>query len=296
MKFRSLMQQSAMLTVLLVSCASRAQIYDSSGVNQLTLDQAISSVTAGTILIIGEVHGEAPVRDQQLSILNALRAAGHKVSVGMEFYYYPDQAVVQDYRKGLLTNEELIKAVGWTGFDIGLYTQQLLFPRNEFGEAGLAINSPKSLTRQISQQGLNSLSDDQKKLMPPDYLQGNENYRERFYNIMSGGHVPDSKLDNYFQAQSTWDETMAWQSLEFMKNHIDQVFVIIVGEFHVQYGGGLPASLNRRIQLMGLADKINVKTISQITTEGLTTEQITESILPSAKYGSRADYLFLVNP
>ena len=296
MKFRSLMQQSAMLTVLLVSCASRAQIYDSSGVNQLTLDQAISSVTAGTILIIGEVHGEAPVRDQQLSILNALRAAGHKVSVGMEFYYYPDQAVVQDYRKGLLTNEELIKAVGWTGFDIGLYTQQLLFPRNEFGEAGLAINSPKSLTRQISQQGLNSLSDDQKKLMPPDYLQGNENYRERFYNIMSGGHVPDSKLDNYFQAQSTWDETMAWQSLEFMKNHIDQVFVIIVGEFHVQYGGGLPASLNRRIQLMGLADKINVKTISQITTEGLTTEQITESILPSVKYGPRADYLFLVNP
>ena len=98
---------------------------------------------------------------------------------------------------------------------------------------------------------------------------------------MSGGHVPDSKLDNYFQAQSTWDETMAWQSLEFMKNHIDQVFVIIVGEFHVQYGGGLPASLNRRIQLMGLADKINVKTISQITTEGLTTDQITESILPS---------------
>ena len=296
MKFRSLMQQSAMLTVLLVSCATRAQIYDSSGVNQLTLDQAISSVTAGTILIIGEVHGQAPVRDQQLSILNTLRAAGHKVSVGMEFFYYPDQAAVQDYRKGLLTNEELIKAVGWTGFDIGLYTQQLLFPRNEFGEAGLAINSPKSLTRQISQQGLNSLSDDQKKLMPPDYLQGNENYRERFYNIMSGGHVPDSKLDNYFQAQSTWDETMAWQSLEFMKNNIDQVFVIIVGEFHVQYGGGLPASLNRRIQLMGLADKINVKTISQITTEGLTTEQITESILPSTKYGPRADYLFLVNP
>ena len=296
MKFRSLMQQSAMLTVLLVSCATRAQIYDSSGVNQLTLDQAISSVTAGTILIIGEVHGQAPVRDQQLSILNTLRAAGHKVSVGMEFFYYPDQAAVQDYRKGLLTNEELIKAVGWTGFDIGLYTQQLLFPRNEFGEAGLAINSPKSLTRQISQQGLNSLSDDQKKLMPPDYLQGNENYRERFYNIMSGGHVPDSKLDNYFQAQSTWDETMAWQSLEFMKNNIDQVFVIIVGEFHVQYGGGLPASLNRRIQLMGLADKINVKTISQITTEGLTTDQITESILPSTKYGPRADYLFLVNP
>ena len=296
MKFRSLLQQSAMLTVLLVSCASRAQIYDSSGVNELTLDQAVSSVTAGTILVIGEVHGKAPVRDQQLSILNALRTAGHKVSVGMEFFYYTDQDVVQDYRKGLLTNEQLIKAVGWTGFDIGLYTPQLLFPRNEFGEAGLAINSPKSLTRQISQQGLAGLTDEQKKLMPPDYLQGNENYRERFYNIMSGGHVPDSKLDNYFQAQSTWDETMAWKSLEFMKDHSDQVFVIIVGEFHVQYGGGLPASLIRRIHVMGLAEKLNVKTISQISTEGLTTDEIIESILPSIKYGPRSDYLFLVSP
>ncbi len=296
MKFRSVLQQSAMLTVLLVSCATRAQIYDSSGLNKLTLEQAISSVTAGTILVIGEVHGQATVRDQQLSILNALRVAGHKVSVGMEFFYYPDQTVVQDYRKGLLSTEDFKKAVGWTGLDIGLYTQQLLFPRNEFGEAGLAINSPKILTRQISQQGLASLSDEQKKLMPPDYLQGNDSYRERFYNIMSGGHVPDSKLDNYFQAQSAWDETMAWQSLEFMKNHTDQVFVIIVGEFHVQYGGGLPASLDRRIKLMGLQQQLKVKTISQITTEGLTTDQINESILPSVKYGPRADYLFLVSP
>lgn len=292
MKIRSIF----MLSVLLVSCATRAQIYDSSGTNKLTLDQVVSSMSSGTILVIGEVHNQAPIRDQQLSTLNALRAAGHKVSVGMEFFYYPDQAVVQDYRNGLVSVEDLKKAVGWAGFDIGLYTQQLLFPRNEFGEAGLAINSPKSLTRQISQQGLSSLSDEQKKIMPPDFLQGNEQYRERFYNLMSDGHVPASKLDNYFQAQSTWDETMAWQSLEFMKDHTDQVFVIIVGEFHVQYGGGLPASLMRRIQSMGLGEKLNVKTISQISTEGLTTDQITESILPSVKYGPRADYLFLVGP
>ena len=295
MKFRSVLQQSAMFTVLLVSCATRAQIYDSSGAQTLNLEQVISQVSLGTILVVGEVHGQTSVRDQQISILNALRAAGHRVSVGMEFFYYPDQAVVQDFRKGLITVDELIKAVNWTGFDIGLYTQQLLFPRNEFGEMGLAINSPRSLTRQISQVGLAGLSEDQKKLMPPDYLQGNDQYRERFYNIMSGGHVPDSKLDNYFQAQSTWDETMAWQTLEFMKDHQDQVFVIIVGEFHVQYGGGLPDSLKRRIGSMGL-DSLKVQTISQISTEGLTPTEITESILPSAKYGPRADYLFLVSP
>lgn len=296
MKFRSVLQQSAMLAVLLVSCATRAQIYDSSGLEKITLEQVIASVSSGTILVVGEVHGQAVVRDQQISILEALRAAGHRVSVGMEFFSYPDQAVVQDYRKGLISTEDFKKTINWTGFDIGLYIPQLLFPRNEFGEMGLAINSPKSLTRQISQQGLNSLSEDQKKLMPPDYLQGNEFYRERFYNIMSGGHVPDSKLDNYFQAQSTWDETMAWQSLEFMKNHTDQVFVIIVGEFHVQYGGGLPDSLRRRIQTMGLTEKINVKTIAQIFTVDLTADEITEAILPSAKYGPRADYLFLVSP
>ena len=89
---------------------------------------------------------------------------------------------------------------------------------------------------------------------------------------------------------------MAWQTLNYMQNHLDQVFVIVVGEFHVQYGGGLPDRLKERIEKLNLSEKLTVKTISQIWTEGLTEDEIKNELTPSEKYGPRADYLTIASP
>ena len=113
---------------------------------------------------------------------------------------------------------------------------------------------------------------------------------------MSDGHIPFDKLENYFIAQSTWDDTMAWQTVHFMKHHPDHVFVIFVGEFHVQYGGGLPHRIQERLVKENLNHKIKIKTISQIWTENLTQEELRGELIPSEEYGSRADFIFLVNP
>lgn len=275
-----------LISVILPLSAS-AQIFDGSTNTQIELNQVIEQIQPGQILVIGEMHGLKPVHDQQMSILKALRDRGHKVAVGMEFFNYTDQAFVNDFRKGVLNEEDFKKAINWAAADFNLYGPQLLF-----GEAGFGINIPRFVTSQISKNGLASLTPEQQQLMPPDFMMGSEAYKRRFFDVM-GGHVPPEKFINYFAAQSVWDDTMAWQALNFVKANRDYIYVIIVGEFHVAYGGGLPDRLRWRLNESNACTDIEIKTISQIYTEGLTEEEIQKEINPSDLDGARADFIFL---
>jgi len=276
----------AIISVILPLTAS-AQIFDGTTNTQIELNQVIEQIKPGQILVIGELHGLKPIHDQQMSILQALRESGHKIAVGMEFFNYTDQALINDFRAGRLSGEDFKKAIAWGANDFNLYGPQLLF-----GEAGLGINIPRAVTSQISKNGIASLSPEQQLLMPPDFTMGNEAYKRRFFDVM-GGHVPPEKFINYFAAQSTWDETMAWQALNFVKANPDYTYVIIVGEFHVAYGGGLPDRLRARLNESNICTTIQVKTVSQVYTEGLTPEEIQKEIAPSELDGARADFIFL---
>ncbi len=223
------------------SQALRAQIYQGGTQAETNLNNLVGSVKPGTVLIIGEMHGLKPVRDQHMQILNALKAKGLNVSVGMEFLNYTDQMFIDQYRSNEMDDAAFLKTVNWGGYDFNLYKDQLLF-----GEYGMGLNLTRDVTKIISKQGIDALTSDQKKLLPPNFTLGRDTYRQRFFQAM-GHPVPVAALENYFVAQCAWDDTMAWQTAQFQIQHPDQVFVIIVGEFHVQYGGGLPYRLKERL-------------------------------------------------
>ena len=269
---------------------STPQFLDGKTLESVDLNQSLQKIQPGTILVIGEMHNVPAISQQHIDILQSLRQQGLKVSVGMEFFNYTDQMFVDQYRQGELTDEAFKNIINWGGFDFDLYKRQLLFPRNELGEVGLGINLSRSITSAISKGGLDSLSEEQKKLLPPQFALGRESYRQRFFSTMGVTH-PTPKLENYFVAQSAWDDTMAWQTVNFLKDHSDHVFVIIVGEFHVQYGGGLPDRIQARMKEAGMSRSL--VTVSQILTEGLTPEDIQKEIAPSETEGARADYIIL---
>jgi uncharacterized iron-regulated protein len=254
--------------------------------NPALLLQALAMVSPGSVVVIGEQHGTNELPIQHMQILNHLRSAGLKVSVGMEFFSWTDQSLLSDYWQGRLLEEDLLQKVGWgKGFPFSSYREQVLFPNSQESFVR-ALNSPRWLTSRISKVGVKGLTADELQFMPPLFQIGNLNYFERFKEIMSGGHLPENALERYFEAQSTWDDTMAWQASEFLKSNPDQVLVIIVGEFHVQYGGGLTDRLKKR----GLNQ---VLSISQINVNGLPQDQALKEILPHPIYGPRADYIWL---
>ena len=264
-----------------------AQLYNGQTLNKADLSDLVARVNPGTIMLLGENHGLASHRDQHMQVLSALRAKGLKVSVGLEFINYTDQSYVNQYREGSLTEPDFLKAVKWGGFSFDFYKQQLNFPLIGRGEESLGLNLTRDVTSKISRAGLSSLTPQDWALMPPNFALGRDSYKARFMEA-AGAHckVPD----NCFAAQCAWDDTMAWQATNFIATHPDHVLVVVVGEFHVQYGGGIKWRAQQRLA------GVDVVTLSQVWAEGMTETEIAEALQPSTLEGPRADFIWVSKP
>jgi len=134
---------------------------------------------------------------------------------------------------------------------------------------------------------LAGLSDEERSWLPPNFQLGNDLYFERFATaVREHGDLQEDVVRNFFAAQSAWDDTMAWQARDFLIANPDQVLVIIVGDFHASYGGGLPDRLRAR----GVT---SVLVISQVNAFGLSDEEIQSLIRPDPRHGMRADFVWL---
>lgn len=255
--------------------------------NRVSLQEIAQRIRPGQIIVMGESHGFKTAQQAQLELMEALRSAGLKVSSGLEFFYYPDQNLVDDYRLGILSEADFLQKIQWGQPAFDFYRGQALFPRYDLGERTLALNAPRSLTGRVSKGGLAALTPEEQKLLPPGFQLGRESYKKRFLAMMP--HLPNPEAgERYFAAQSIWDDTMAWRVAEFIQKHPEQVLVIVVGDFHVQYGGGLPDRIEARTQQKPVV-------FSYVNTEGLTEAEIQEQVSPSTEDGPRADYLWFTS-
>ncbi len=275
---------------LLTSACAHAQtqhLIDGRTGEMSSLERTVARLQPGGVLVLGEQHAFAYHQAQQLQILKKAQESGLLVSVGMEFFSYPDQTAVNRWRQGSMSEADFLKAVGWGGFSFDFYRPQVQVPR--LGrEMVIALNSPRSLTGKVAKNGLDSLTASEKALLPPLFQTGNARYFERFKESI--GHLPDpSAAQNYFVAQSIWDDTMAWQAADFLRQHPEQSLVIIVGEFHVQYGGGLPDRLRAR----GIK---NLTTVSLLNVDGMSNTEEGVATQPSELDGPRADFLWVTRP
>ncbi len=284
------MQKTAILLLLSTIFQAHftlAQIYDGQTVSRADISQLVERVQPGTVVLLGENHGLATHRDQHIQVLGALRARGLKVSVGLEFINYTDQFLLDQFRTGALDEAAFLQKIAWSGFSFDFYRPQLLYPDITNGEHSIGLNIPRNVTSKISKMGLEALTPDELAMMPPHFALGRDSYKARF--MEAAGHHCKFP-ENCFAAQCTWDDTMAWQSANFISQHPDQVLVVVVGEFHVQYGGGIKHRLQQRLP------GVNVVTLSQIWAEDMTDNEISEAMQPSPIEGPRADFIWVSRP
>lgn len=247
----------------------------------------VSEIEEGSSLFLGELHGFDVVASGQLQILEELRRQGHKIDVALEFFTFTKQDAVDQFVQGLIEENTFLKQMEWArGMDFKDYRGQALFPNYKMGERTLAINSPQNITRAVARKGIDNLTEEELAMIPPQFELGRPEYYERFKELMSGGHVDEQSLQRYFQAQSVWDDTMAWQ---LTSKNSGNTTVVVVGEFHVQYGGGLPYRLSVR------NPKMSIKTVGFMDISALSPDQINDSIKPHKSWGVREDYICLVH-
>lgn len=257
-----------MLFVLLfaLTTARAEYILETRTGTHMTLETFATSRPLGQTIVFGERHAFADDPEEahhanQVRLLNALPAR----QVGMEFIEYVYQPETDQLVAGQLTEDEFQTRARWGSSPWAQYREQILR-----GGRTLALNAPRELTGAVA-RGL-ELTDAQRALLPPVWERGGDAYFERFRASM-GGHGKPEALERYFMAHSLWDDTMAWNANRGRAQNTVQV--LIVGEFHAEYGLGLPARLRR----YGVTDVVT------LVQDGPTT--------PDAQYGWRADYIWV---
>jgi uncharacterized iron-regulated protein len=216
----------------------------------------LPELISSKVVYLGEIHDSAADHEKQLKIIQELYKKNPKIAIGLEMFQRPFQSAVNDYINGTITEVEFLEKTEYKkrwGFSWDLYAPILRFAREKKIPV-LALNTPAEITRKVSRQGLQSLTPEDKKLIPPlsEIKTDNQQYRkmvlEAFEQHQSQGHGKSSIADNFFLAQVLWDETMADTIVKYIKAKPDHQVIVLAGIGHIIYGYGIPSRVERRLK------------------------------------------------
>jgi uncharacterized iron-regulated protein len=230
--------------------------------------QLIPEISKAKVIYLGETHDSAEDHKKQLEIIqelfsrdkrNATRIrdrTNKKIAIAMEMFQRPSQNAIDNYLAGKITEAELVKQTEYEqrwGFPWELYAPILRFASSN-NIPILAINTPSEITRKVSRQGLESLTSEERKLIPPfsEIRTSPDEYRKlvlaAFEAHQNSGHGTSKNLESFFLAQVLWDETMAESIANFVKANPNTQVIVLAGQGHIVYDYGIPNRVKRRLQ------------------------------------------------
>jgi uncharacterized iron-regulated protein len=214
-----------------------------------TLSDVIKGVEGRRIIYVGEVHDVFAHHAVQLDVITGIYKKNHQIAIGMEMFQRPFQKSLDSFISGETGEAEFLKQTEYFnrwGFDYPLYKPILDFAKAEKIPV-IALNLQKEITGKVSHGGIDSLSEEEKKEIPPDLDFSDMEYRERLKEIFSmHNNAGEKNFEFFYQAQILWDETMSHSVDEFMKNNPDRKIVVLAGQGHLRYGSGIPKRTFRR--------------------------------------------------
>ncbi|WP_017319076.1 ChaN family lipoprotein [Mastigocladopsis repens] len=220
------------------------------------LAQILPQLKQANVVYLGETHDNPEDHRNQLEIIQQLYNRNPKIAIAMEMFQRPYQGVVNEYLAGKLTEEELIEKSEYEkrwGFSWENYAPILKFAK-EKKLSVIALNTPSEITRKVAREGLKSLTPSEQKLIPPlsEIHIDNQEYRQKlqaaFQQHQAARHGNSADVENFFQAQVLWDETMAEGIAKFIKANPNYQVIVLAGQGHIIYGYGIPSRVDRRLK------------------------------------------------
>lgn len=220
-----------------------------------TNQEILQQLVKAKVVYLGETHDSAEDHQAQLAILREMQRQNRKIAIAMEMFQRPFQSAIDNYLAGKLTEEQLVEQTEYDRrwrFPWESYAPILRFAK-ENQLPVLALNTPSEVTRKVARQGLESLTAEEKKHIPPisEIRTDNAEYRqlllEVFQQHQKAGQGNSTAFERFLQAQVLWDETMAEKIAEFVKANPDYQVVVLAGKGHIIYGYGIPSRVERRL-------------------------------------------------
>jgi aminopeptidase N len=222
--------------------------------NTKTLEDIFPELMKSRIVFVGEAHDQFAHHINQLDVIRKLHKSGAKIGVGMEMFQKPYQKVINDYLAGQITESEFLNRTEY--FNKWRYDYNLYKPIVDFLKKNniplIALNIDGGISRKIGRKGIDSLSKYERKQLPDKLDFSHERYRadlRMFYDVYgkeaNHGH---GDFNQFFQAQTIWDETMADSAARFLAENPDRKLVILAGNGHIRYKYGIPERLYQRVK------------------------------------------------
>lgn len=212
----------------------------------ITLQDFSQEIKNANVVLIGEWHTHSGIHRFQTDLLSALFLQNPDLTLSMEQFSRDNQEIVDQYLAGEIGETTFIKqANAWPNYESD-YRPLVEFAK--FKKLDLiAANAPNNIVSCIGREGLdyiNRLPEKERSWLADSISTKNGAYKTRF--LASMHHGDESQNNKQFAAQMTWDETMAESILHYLDKHPDNQVMHIAGNFHVENGLGIAASILRR--------------------------------------------------
>ncbi len=217
-------------------------------------EQIFPQLEQSQVIYLGETHDRMADHQLQLEIIQKLYRQNPKIAIAMEMFQRPAQNILDLYVAGKITETELIEQTEYPkrwGFLWQNYQAILQFAQANQVKV-LALNTPSEITRKVARQGLESLTESERKSIPPltELITDNSAYRQLVLNSFQEHHQNNlgssASFERFFLAQVLWDETMAETISKFAKINPDYQIIVLAGQMHIVYGFGIPSRVARR--------------------------------------------------
>jgi uncharacterized iron-regulated protein len=223
---------------------------------RLSVDGMIDMISGARLVSVGETHDNLNDQRVELTVVRELhRRFPGQVAVGMEMFREPQQAVLDRWIEGDLTELEFLKASKWYetwGYDFGAYRDLLLFAKENRIDV-IALNPSKDLQDTVRRTGIDNVPEDLRRQLPE--IGETDPWQRAVLRGVFGGHAGhgggDGSFDAFLRVQLLWEETMAQRVVDYLKSPRGEGkrMVTITGGWHVRYGFGLPKKVVRRLPM-----------------------------------------------
>lgn len=213
-----------------------------------TLDDVVSASGGVDVVLIGENHGHPTGLATAAAVWRGVLERCPNAALSMEFLERDEQAALDDYLRGLTTEEQFMKATGRTAGNYPAGHRAMVQAALGKSRPVIAANAPRVYVRTARADGyarLEGLTPLQRSLFRiPDVLPTGR-YHTDFVAVMNGMSDPPpamtpertAQLDAMFRSQSLWDWTMA-DSVAKAAEAGNGPVVHVIGRFHTDFGGG----------------------------------------------------------
>lgn len=205
----------------------------------------LDALAAASVVCVGEQHDQAPHHAVQAETVREL-AARRQVTVGLEMVSTDQQGTLDDFMAGRMSEADF--AAWWDknwGYPYSIYKP--IFDAAFAARLPVhALNVPRALIREVARKGVAGLTPAERARLPAA-IQESGDARYRAYieaSLDEHGPMPADRRARMREAQAVWNEAMGENAAALAAG--GRLVVVVAGQGHMLYGGGIPESAARR--------------------------------------------------